>query len=300
MAKLQYEPFRPGHAAQLVLNYLTSMVDRRLDFLPYWLVAAHENPAFAKHCRVDDAELVASWYEAIVCARAILDTDAGADVQAGFRRHLLKSFGPHGLRFHAKYPWTRTMHSSFHEMAYVLAGLNRCLMEDPEDRQAMRRAKRLVRGMRSLAVHRKINTFWSGDWALEERVYEFPNDVYLLEGGFDLTRQTGRGEQPIRNGMILHPLVDFARLTGDEAAVDLAVGTANYLLGTSRYFNWKMEYFGHVHSAVWVAAGMVGLGRLLGESRYIEKGKGIYDYTRSLSSSFGWVPEYAQWHPMSE
>jgi hypothetical protein len=26
----------------------------------------------------------------------------------------------------------------------------------------------------------------------------------------------------------------------------------------------------------------------------------IYEYAKSLSSSFGWVPEYAQWHPMSE
>ena len=42
------------------------------------------------------------------------------------------------------------------------------------------------------------------------------------------------------------------------------------------------------------------LGRLTDNKTYIEKGKAIYDYIRSLSSSFGWVPEYAQWHPMEE
>jgi DUF1680 family protein len=61
-----------------------------------------------------------------------------------------------------------------------------------------------------------------------------------------------------------------------------------------------MEFFGHVHSAVWFAAGLVKLGRLTQDERYIQKGKGIMDYVLSLSSSFGWLPEYAQWHPMEE
>ena len=96
---------------------------------------------------------------------------------------------------------------------------------------------------------------------------------------------------------MLHPLVDRYDLTGDEAALELAVGLANHLLGVSKYFNYKMEFFGHVHSAVWVAAGLVRLGRLLKEERYIDKGRTIFEYVHSLSSDFGWVPEYAQWFP---
>lgn len=89
-------------------------------------------------------------------------------------------------------------------------------------------------------------------------------------------------------------------IAGDEAALDLATGIANHLLGPSRYFNYRLEFFGHVHSAGWVASGLVRLGRITGKERYIKAGKGIYDYIRSLSSSFGWVPEYAQWHPPHE
>ncbi len=51
-----------------------------------------------------------------------------------------------------------------------------------------------------------------------------------------------------------------------------------------------MEFFGHVHSAGWVASGLVRLGRVTGNELYIEKGKKIYDYIRSISTSFGWVP----------
>ena len=300
MTARRHEAFRPLHNARLALNYLTGMVDARCDFLPYWMVAAHEKPAFAKHVRVDDAELVASWYEAIVAVRAMLDTDRGADVQGGFHRHLMRSWGAHGLRFHEDYPWSNTNHSSFHEMSYVLSALNRMRVVDPHDRGAERRASRLVRGLRALSIERKINTFWSGDYEPEQKIYEFPNDVHLRDGGFDLTRQTGRGEQPIRNAMMLHALAVRYDMTGDEVAKDLAIGMANYLLTTSRYFNWKMEFFGHVHSAVWFASGLARLGRVTGDGHYVEKAKAIYDYVRSLSSSFGWVPEYAQWHPMDE
>ncbi len=297
MPKTRYEPFRPLDSARLALNYLTSMVDERHDYLPYWLVAPHEYPAWAMHCRVDDAELVASWYEAIDAVRGMLETDEGAEVQAGFRHHLMKSWGSHGLRFHEPYPWAATIHSSFHEMAYILSALNRILRKEPDDLAAERRASALVRGMRSLVIERKVKTFWSGDYEEEEPVYEFPNDVYLARGGFDLARHTGRGERPIRNAMMLEALVTRYEQAGDEVALDLARGLANHLLGVSRYFNYRMAFFGHVHSAVWFASGLARMGRLTGEQRYVRKAKGIYDYVRSISSSFGWVPEFAQWQP---
>ena len=296
----RYEKFDLTQSARLVLGYMTSMVDPAYDNLPYWLVLPHKKPAEAAHCRVDDAELVGSWYEGIDCARKVLGTQEGADVQASFRRHVLKSWGAHGLRFHEDYPWSNTNHSSFHEMGYILPALNKMIENDPGDAEAERRASELVRGLRSLVIERKVRTFWAGDFTHEEPIYEFPNDVYLREGGFDLTRHTGRGEQPIRNAIMLRALVKRYELTGDEVALDLARGLANFLLGASRYFNYRMEFFGHVHSAGWVASGLTALGRVTGEGEYIQKGKAIYDYIRSISSSFGWVPEYAQWHPMEE
>jgi DUF1680 family protein len=100
--------------------------------------------------------------------------------------------------------------------------------------------------------------------------------------------------------MMLHSLVHYYELTGHDTALDLASGMARQILGTSRYFNYKGEFFGHVHSAVWVASGLALLGKLTKDDRFIERAKGIYDYVLSISSSFGWVPEYAQWHPPYE
>ena len=295
-----YDTFDPMETARLVHHYITHMVDKEYDNLPYWLLLPNKKPAEAAHCRVDDAELVGSWYEGLVCAMRMLGTNDGDAVKQSLRRHLMKSWGEHGLRFCEKYPWTHTVHASFHEMGYILPAMNLITEEYPEDAEAEKRTAELIRGMRSLVIERKVRTFWSGDFEEEEPIYEFPNDVYLKEGGFDLTRHTGRGEQAIRNAVCLQALVRRYELKGDEVALDLARGIANFVLGPSRYFNYKMEFFGHVHSAVWFACGLVRLGKLTDEERYIQKGKAIYDYVRSLSSDFGWVPEYAQWHPMAE
>ena len=298
--KDRYKKFEPLENAKMALNIITTMVDEKCDNLPYWLIIPHKKPAEASHCRVDDAELVGSWYEGLDSLQEMMETDEGSDVKASFKRHLLKSWGEHGLRFHEDYPWSNTNHSSFHEMGYILPALNRIVEKDPDNAEAEMRSANLVRGMRSLVIERKVRTFWSGDSEVPEKIYEFPNDVYLRDGGFDMTRFTGRGETSIRNAIMLHALVRRYEIAGDEVALDLAIGTANYLLSSSRYFNYRMEFFGHVHSAGWVASGLVRLGRVTGEKKYIEKGKAIMDYILSISSSFGWVPEYAQWHPMEE
>ncbi len=295
---MNYQKYDLAEDARLALNYIDGMTDRAYDYLPYWLVTPHKKPAEAEHCKVDDAELVGSWLEATDSLIGILgEVGESRNLYEGFRRRVLSSWGEHGLRFHEPYPWTHTIHSSFHEMGYILPALNRLVKNNPNDTEAEMRASGLVRGMRSLAIERKVRTFWSGDSAEKEQpIYEFPNDVYLKDGGFDLSRHTGRGEQAIRNAVSLHALVDRYVIAKDEVALDLAIGIANHLLGPSRYFNYKYEFFGHVHSAVWVAAGLIYLYRVTGNEKYLNAGENIYLYVRSLGSSFGWIPEYAQWH----
>ena len=228
-----YEQFNLKECAALVHHYITNMVDKSEDNLPYWLLLPNKKPAEAAHCRVDDAELVGSWYEGLVCAMNVLKTTDGNDVKQSLRRHLMKSWGEHGLRFCEKYPWTHTVHSSFHEMGYILPALNCITEEYPDDAEAEMRTSELIRGMRSLVIERKVCTFWSGDSNEDEPIYEFPNDVYLKDGGFDLTRHTGRGEPAIRNALMLPALVKRYELKNDEVALDLATGLANYVLGVS-------------------------------------------------------------------
>lgn len=293
---MRYQQYNLKEDAERALNYIDGMTDRNYDYLPFWLVLPHKKPAEAEHCKVDDAELVGSWFEAVDSIIGILgevgNTKALYD---GFRRQLMDSWGEHGLRFHKKFPWTHTIHSSFHEMGYILPALNRLVKNDPTDVEAERRASELVRGMRSLVYERRVRSFWSGDSIEAEPLYEFPNDVYVKDRGFDFSHHTGRGEQCIRNAVSMHALVDRYVIAGDEVALELAIGLANFLLGPSRYFNYKMEFFGHVHSTAWIAAGLMYLGRVTKTEKYINAGKKIYGYIRSMTSEYGWVPEFAQW-----
>ena len=293
---MRYEQYDLRADASRALGYINNMTDRNYDYLPFWLVLPHKKPAEAEHCKVDDAELVGSWFEAVDSIIGILgNSDICTELYEGFRNQLMESWGEHGLRFHKKYPWTHTIHSSFHEMGYILPALNRIVKNNPNDAEAEKRASELVRGMRSLVYERRVRSFWSGDTDETERLYEFPNDVYVKGRGFDFSHHTGRGEQCIRNAVSMHALVDRYVIANDEVALDLAIGLANFLLGPSRYFNYKFEFFGHVHSTAWIAAGLIYLGRVIGEERYISAGKNIYGYIRSMSSDYGWIPEFAQW-----
>ena len=192
---MRYDQYDLIKDARLALNYIDGMTDRKYDYLPFWLTLPHKKPAEAEHCRVDDAELVGSWFEAVDSIIGILGKyGASEELHNGLRAQVLSCWGEHGLRFHKKFPWTHTMHSSFHEMGYIFPELNRMVRNNPEDKEAEERAAELVRGMRSLVISREVKTFWSGDSLEPAPVYEFPNDVYLQDGGFDLTRHTGRGE----------------------------------------------------------------------------------------------------------
>ena len=133
MAK--YQHFDPRHMAELAHHYLTSMVDEKNGYLPYWLILPNQKPAEAAHCRVDDAELVGSWYEGLDSAMQVLETEEGKEVLSGFEAFLRSSWGPMGLRYHNPYPWTHTMHASFHEMGYILPALNRILRKNPGDQE---------------------------------------------------------------------------------------------------------------------------------------------------------------------
>ncbi len=301
MSRRQYESFDILDVARKGMNYITSMVDEKYDFLPYWFIQINEAPAYAKHVRVDDAELVGSWYEALSALHKMTGaTDRSLLVLAGLKTHLLRSWGPHGLRFHEPYPWSNTNHASFHEMGWILAGMNRLQADEPDNAEVEKRISELVRGLRGLVLQRKIRTFWSGDFPIDEPIFEFPADIYIREGGFVPERITGRGEECIRNAVLLEPLVTRAVRRGDKVALELAEGIANHMIGLSRYFSWDSHYFGHVHSAVWFAIGLLKLGRHLQRPRYIEKAVRIFEFTKSMSSEFGWVPEYARWCPESE
>ena len=104
-----FKHFDPLYQAGLSLDHLTSMTDAKLGHLPWGRVLAFSQLPFAEHSRQDDAEFAATWYEGISCAREMLGTDRGADVEAALRAIVLDPAcweESTGLRYPARRPWT--------------------------------------------------------------------------------------------------------------------------------------------------------------------------------------------------
>lgn len=301
-APLKYKRFDIQAQASLALDHLTGFVDPALDCLPYGQVVPFTGKPFAEHSRQDDAEFIASWFEAISCTREILSTTRGKDVEDSLRKQLLETGWEKstGLRYPKRRPWTGDLdYCVLSEMSVVLSALNRMIELDPDDRQANARADALIAGLHSLATPHTRRLTPQGVFPLHMVVYSFPGDVVIHGKGFVSGESTGFSDSVLRNATLIHPLMVHYELKKDETSLDLAVGLANYLTGLSHFFSNKTEFQGEVHSALQTAAGLARIGRVLSQDRYVARAKSLYDYVRRNGSSFGWVPEHLQWQLMS-
>ena len=203
-----YTAFEPLEHASLALNFLTQMTDPALDGLPYGLFAPLNNPPFAEHNRIDDAELVASWFEGISCCREMLGTNKGADVEEALG-HLLLNQGwdaASGLRFPTRRPWTPDLdYVLVPEMAAVLSALNRLCQASPGDKLAEKRAAGLVAGLAACVVETKQRFAGFGIFDVEDSCRMFPGDVFVQGKGFVPGVGTGFSDWMVRCCTLIAP-----------------------------------------------------------------------------------------------
>lgn len=296
--------FDPLRQARLSLEHLTAMTDPALGHLPWGTVNAYIPVPFAEHSRRDDAEFAATWYEGISCAREILRTNDGLDVEKALRGIVLDPDcwdGATGLRFPKRRAWTGDIdYATISEMTPVLSALNRMIECDPKDAEARARAEQLVDGLRRLVVSHKERLTPVCRVETESPLYHFPCDVVIRGRGFAPEYDTGYADSLLRVSTLIHPLMVNFSITGSKAAFDLALGLANRITGCSHVFSHKTEFQGEVHSALVACAGLAAVGRVLSRDRYVARAKALYDYVRRNSSSFGWTPEFLQWQLIAD
>lgn len=299
-----FRHFDPLHHARLALEHLTGMTDPKLGFLPYGQVLAYATVPFAEHSRQDDAEFAASWFEGISCAREMLGTEEGKDVEDALRAMVLDPAcwdAKTGLRFPKKRAWTGPYdYATISEMAPVLSALNRMIETNPKDKDAAARAKGLIKGLRALVTEHKARLTPAGEFPVETPVYTFQADVVLRGKGFAPEFSTGFADSTMRVSTLIHPIMVHYDLTKDKASLDLALGLANRIVAFSHFFSNKTEFQGEVHSALVAAAGLARVGRVLSLDRYVARAKSLYDFVRRNSSAFGWVPEHLQWQLIAD
>ncbi len=295
-----YRQFDPLHQVSLSLHYLTNMVDPNLGCLPYGCVQPWSATPCADHLRADDAVNAALWLEGISCAREILETDQGADVEDALRTLLLapdRWDEATGLRFPAPRPWSGPEGEwiALCECGPVLSALARIIEKNPDDSLAKARAAGMVAGLRSLTIRHEALYAPGGILTVEPPTYSFPADIVVRGRGLVPELASGYADANLRIWSLIDPIMRYQQLTGDEVALDLATGLGNFATTVSHPFGCKSEFFGDVHAALTTAIGLARLGRVLSRDIYVARAKALYDFVRRQSSSFGWVPDFMRW-----
>ena len=288
----RYETYDPLRYAKLSMNSFTQLVDKDQDFLPYWLVNLGDDPAYAQHCRVDDAEICASWAEGLMLMQKMLGTDEGTDVKEGLIRHTLRGFKEDGLHYNSPFPWTDHIFASMHEQAYIASFLS-TWYEETGNPEAEKYMHGLVRGLHKIKSSKELVTFWGGTYPQPRKSFFYRGDAIYEGIGFDLTKTRGSGEEPTRNAPMVDGLMRYYELTGDAAAAELAEGMINYAVIESRLHGYRECFDGHVHTNIWIANGVARLARVSGNKELKAIARDIYLFAKGISSSFGHVPEYA-------
>ena len=290
-ADANYDEYNLLKCAQLSMNCFTSLVDDRLDYLPYWLVNMGDDPAYAQHCRVDDAEICASWAEGLMLMQKMLGTNDGSDVLDGLIRHTMKGFKADGLHYNSPFPWTDHIFASMHEQAYIASFLSTWL-EQSGNPDAEKHLNGMVRGLLKIKDSKELVTFWGGTYPQPRKSYFYRGDAIYDGIGFDLSKTRGSGEEATRNAPMVDGIMRYYELSGDEAAIDLATGMINYALMESRLYGYRGVFDGHVHTNIWIACGLARLARVTGDKELRGMARDIYLYGKKISSTFGHVPEF--------
>jgi hypothetical protein len=95
-------------------------------------------------------------------------------------------------------------------------------------------------------------------------------------------------------GTLIRPLVQAGLVTKSSHWVDLAGKLARGIFDHSTIYDTDGGFEGHVHGHMGTQAGILAYGIVTGNQPMIDRVKTIFDWARSISTSFGFVPELAR------
>ncbi|NLX04317.1 MAG: hypothetical protein GXY33_04130 [Phycisphaerae bacterium] len=136
-------------------------------------------------------------------------------------------------------------------------------MYDPEDREVRERLANACRGLMGRAT-------FEGDYAYINRI-----EVYF-------------------GGTLIRPMMQAALVMNRPDWIDFAGKLTKGILHHSEHFAADGSFKGHHHGHLGCQAGMLAWALVTGDDRVRDRVRQIFDWSRSISTSFGFVPEVAQ------
>lgn len=164
-----------------------------------------------------------------------------------------------GLAYRPNGPLSNHVAELFDQSRLLYALVSR-VMQEPGDEMARRRLVNLAEGLRRLSTR--------------EGNYAYIQKVGLYYGG-----------------TLIRPLMQAGIVLHREDLIELAAAFARGVVDHSDLIATNGSFSGHVHGALSCIAGIVAAGVKIGDAHLVERGRAGFDFARSISTEFGWVPE---------
>jgi len=244
-------------AMRLGASHLEAMVDQRgRTYFDVFLT----NPAEAVTDWPDFVDLPARYLEAAVMVEPVLKQPVRT--KSALRKRLFSFIKPDGLAYRPDSPISKPIAELF-DQARLLYMLNSCLMADPSDREIRSRLENMCSGLYKKAT-------FIEDYAYIEKI-----EVYF-------------------GGTLIRSLVQAGMVLDEPRWIDFAGALSRGIVYHSEHFLPDGSFSGHVHGHLGAVAGILSYAVVSGDTRLKDWSRAVFDWSRSISTSFGFIPEVAK------
>ena len=274
--------------AEVALHHLTSNVDPKLNYTPYFYLNMVGDPPSCIHENWDYGDITARYIDAIVSLRQMTGSKTGLKVERKLKQLLVSTFSKKdGLSYRLKQPWTK-VHAGMFDQGRTMMALTTWYMET-KDKKVLESGKRLVQGLWNIAIPA----------IREEKGYAYcyyPYSAYYPNGWdpTEVAEPTCYG-----GGCSIYSVVKFYEISGYPLADRLAERLVNNnvyeseVFSTTGDFRPKRNTFesGHFHSKTLTVLGVLKYAILHKRKDLVEWSIRAFEFALTQGTSFGWFPE---------
>jgi hypothetical protein len=242
---------------RLGANHIESLVDERgRTYFDIFLT----DPAEAVFDWPDFVDLPARYWEAAIFVEPFIDRKVESVER--LRKWLFSHFKEDGLAYRPESPISRNVAELF-DQSRLLYSLVTWHMYAPDDKE----------------IHKHLTGLLSGLHAMATVVDDY---AYIKEIGLYF------------GGTLIRPYVQAGLLLNEPKWIDFAGQLARGIMEHSDLIKADGSFSGHVHGVLSTVAGIVSYSVVRKDDRLLSKAVKAFEYARSISTEFGYVPELAQ------
>lgn len=239
------------------IHHLESLIDEQgRTYFDIFLT----QPAEAVTDWPDFIDLPARYFEIVALLEPLLERPL--TVLPALRQRLFSFIEHDGLAYRPETPIS-THRVELFDQSRLLTALVTWVIKEPENSEIRNYLQGMLEGLYALAT-------FIDDYA------------YIREIGIYF------------GGTLIRPLVQAGLILNDPLWIDFAGQLTRGILEHSHYYAADGSFSGHVHSALGTLAGMLAYAIVRNDTSIRERVLRSFEYTRSFSTSFGFVPELAQ------